>query len=321
MRRYQQRAEREDAPAEFMHAMQQMAQLNALRQLHSVLLGRFELLRHLSEAAQEWEGDEAPSIEELLIFRATQLSLQTSNAGPPPVEEGLLTDLEAVEISRQHIKDDRSTCTICQEAMPLGSRATALPCEHLYCMECIAEWLKRNRSCPICREEVTRDSVERHQRKPKPAEKGMTGPGPKPSPPKPTVSQRARDFSESDNSESDTDMRPMPAAASASRSTPRSERLRQTVTVQRSPRTTTLITTTRVNIDVAGSDDEGYAPQLPLRPTPTAARSAVAPPAPPRAQRSTAEDVHRERRTVASSATEQQQLRHSTILQARRARQ
>ncbi|MED6211846.1 hypothetical protein PIB30_077494 [Stylosanthes scabra] len=42
-------------------------------------------------------------------------------------------------------------CAICQEKMraPL-----LLHCKHLFCEECVSEWLERERTCPLCRANV-----------------------------------------------------------------------------------------------------------------------------------------------------------------------
>ncbi|CAM9135532.1 unnamed protein product [Ectocarpus fasciculatus] len=42
-------------------------------------------------------------------------------------------------------------CSICYDRM---SRPLLLPCNHLFCGECVAEWLERERTCPLCRAEV-----------------------------------------------------------------------------------------------------------------------------------------------------------------------
>eukprot|EP00956_Cyclotella_meneghiniana_P035487 scaffold115276_cov47-Cyclotella_meneghiniana.AAC.1 len=42
-------------------------------------------------------------------------------------------------------------CSMCQEGLE-GKLICALPkCKHVFCYECIAEWLLQNASCPQCR--------------------------------------------------------------------------------------------------------------------------------------------------------------------------
>lgn len=44
------------------------------------------------------------------------------------------------------------TCPICLEQIRLIALMTA--CKHLYHLECIRDWVKRNSNCPLCRKPV-----------------------------------------------------------------------------------------------------------------------------------------------------------------------
>lgn len=46
---------------------------------------------------------------------------------------------------------DAGCCPVCHEAL---SDAVRLECSHVYCADCICEWLERHRTCPMCRAEV-----------------------------------------------------------------------------------------------------------------------------------------------------------------------
>ena len=46
-------------------------------------------------------------------------------------------------------------CEICLEDLPIGHIGIALLCHHWFGDGCIAEWLRRNESCPKCRRRVT----------------------------------------------------------------------------------------------------------------------------------------------------------------------
>eukprot|EP00850_Spirogloea_muscicola_P010820 SM000065S20169 [mRNA] locus=s65:183730:186341:+ [translate_table: standard] len=50
-------------------------------------------------------------------------------------------------------------CSICREALEVGVRARMLPCRHLYHGECIALWLRRANTCPVCRHELPADDL------------------------------------------------------------------------------------------------------------------------------------------------------------------
>lgn len=47
--------------------------------------------------------------------------------------------------------EDEFSCTICKE---LFFDATTLPCAHSFCEFCLRSWLKRKRTCPVCRRKV-----------------------------------------------------------------------------------------------------------------------------------------------------------------------
>ena len=44
-------------------------------------------------------------------------------------------------------------CAVCRDAFEVGHRATRMPCSarHVFHAACVAEWLERNDSCPMCR--------------------------------------------------------------------------------------------------------------------------------------------------------------------------
>jgi len=58
-------------------------------------------------------------------------------------------------------KDDKllgNTCLICQEDFKIGEYKRKLPnnCNHIYHKKCIDKWLKKKNSCPICRQEFSK---------------------------------------------------------------------------------------------------------------------------------------------------------------------
>lgn len=60
---------------------------------------------------------------------------------PPPIKDTLsLPDSDP---------DEEDTCPIC--LFVLKANRFCLGCSHVFCKPCIFEWLKKKRSCPICR--------------------------------------------------------------------------------------------------------------------------------------------------------------------------
>ncbi|XP_024014007.1 E3 ubiquitin-protein ligase RING1-like [Eutrema salsugineum] len=71
---------------------------------------------------------------------------------------------ETVSVSRlpeeETQKKEESTCAICLDDDHNNNETTdtLLPCPHRFHMSCIAEWLVRRKSCPLCREIVVEES-------------------------------------------------------------------------------------------------------------------------------------------------------------------
>ena len=45
---------------------------------------------------------------------------------------------------------ENNECIICLEKMIKGERVKILECGHVYHYNCINEWFKRKRECPLC---------------------------------------------------------------------------------------------------------------------------------------------------------------------------
>lgn len=45
---------------------------------------------------------------------------------------------------------DATTCAICMDAFSEGNRCT-LECQHAFHPQCIVDWFRRSRCCPLCR--------------------------------------------------------------------------------------------------------------------------------------------------------------------------
>ena len=46
--------------------------------------------------------------------------------------------------------DDEAMCAVCLEKLEAGLLVVALPCAHVYHLDCITEWLKEKNTCPQC---------------------------------------------------------------------------------------------------------------------------------------------------------------------------
>ena len=59
----------------------------------------------------------------------------------------------ASHFSRRMLSDnDAPTCPICQQEYKPNRRVVRLPCQHMFCRDCVYKWLCTESSeCPICR--------------------------------------------------------------------------------------------------------------------------------------------------------------------------
>lgn len=60
--------------------------------------------------------------------------------------------------SNDEMKASGGTCPICHDSL---NEPTILHCKHIFCEECVATWFDRERTCPMCRAQVTEDPAWR----------------------------------------------------------------------------------------------------------------------------------------------------------------
>ncbi|RWR89362.1 zinc finger protein [Cinnamomum micranthum f. kanehirae] len=72
------------------------------------------------------------------------------------LSEELISYLQPFEYRRgpSSTEDIDEKCVICCTEYEDGDMLISLPCQHQYHSDCIAKWLKLNKACPICKEEV-----------------------------------------------------------------------------------------------------------------------------------------------------------------------
>eukprot|EP01064_Diplonema_japonicum_P016668 TRINITY_DN24680_c0_g1_i1.p1 TRINITY_DN24680_c0_g1~~TRINITY_DN24680_c0_g1_i1.p1 ORF type:complete len:347 (+),score=57.76 TRINITY_DN24680_c0_g1_i1:36-1076(+) len=96
------------------------------------------------------------TLNDLLLEHVMQVSFQeVKDQGSPPITEEDWKNLKEISISKYHMQDEsNASCCICKDEFALNQKAVQLPCGHVYCKDCIKEWLDSHRTCPMCREEV-----------------------------------------------------------------------------------------------------------------------------------------------------------------------
>nr|XP_039257241.1 E3 ubiquitin-protein ligase RNF126-B-like [Styela clava] len=83
----------------------------------------------------------------------TRLLGQLESSGAPPASQTAIQRLSTVTISKEHV-DANKDCSVCMESFVKDDKAKRLPCEHMFHIKCIDQWLKLHNTCPICRTNI-----------------------------------------------------------------------------------------------------------------------------------------------------------------------
>ncbi len=83
--------------------------------------------------------------------------LRNTNRGAAPASDTDIQSLPKVDID-QELVEQISQCAICMEVFTLNDSAKKLPCNHLYHLPCIDQWLKLHATCPICRKNISSET-------------------------------------------------------------------------------------------------------------------------------------------------------------------
>lgn len=93
----------------------------------------------------EKSSQQTNSIEdEAKVHSITELSTLSDN-----FDTTLLIDL-ADEKQLPYLQDTARNCMLCLSPMVSPSAAN---CGHLYCWDCIVDWIRENPECPLCRQQ------------------------------------------------------------------------------------------------------------------------------------------------------------------------
>lgn len=52
---------------------------------------------------------------------------------------------------KEYLGNNNKDCIICLDAFEINDRLTTLPCTHFFHCNCLEKWVKKNRSCPVCK--------------------------------------------------------------------------------------------------------------------------------------------------------------------------
>ncbi|CAI9755267.1 unnamed protein product [Fraxinus pennsylvanica] len=134
------------------------ARLLALAGFNEMIVGdaEDEYEDHDDNSQDAWEevDPEELSYEELLALGEV---VGTESRGLPAET---IASLPSVNYKSQSIQDgNNDSCVICRLEYEEGDTLTVLSCKHSYHPECINNWLRINKVCPVCSAEVVSSSV------------------------------------------------------------------------------------------------------------------------------------------------------------------
>jgi len=102
---------------------------------------------------------------------ASSVDVDVSEAEEGPIEVVLQVedpgDDESLgsEGSVVSLEDREESCCICLNEFQCGDLVRVLPCDqrrkHIFCLECIDQWLSTKAECPICKRTFTRRTIRR----------------------------------------------------------------------------------------------------------------------------------------------------------------
>eukprot|EP00927_Polykrikos_kofoidii_P062862 TRINITY_DN57656_c0_g1_i1.p1 TRINITY_DN57656_c0_g1~~TRINITY_DN57656_c0_g1_i1.p1 ORF type:complete len:711 (-),score=112.95 TRINITY_DN57656_c0_g1_i1:292-2424(-) len=99
------------------------------------------------------------SVEQMVHAAVERLIEERMGSAPPPARASIREALPNVVVTKEDLLDTiNSRCSVCLEEYQAGARATRMLCGHLFCTQCIFEWLRIANSCPVCRFELATDS-------------------------------------------------------------------------------------------------------------------------------------------------------------------
>ena len=52
------------------------------------------------------------------------------------------------------LSENKRNCMICLDEFKNGQKSIILPCIHIFHSECIKNWMKREKFCPLCKNKM-----------------------------------------------------------------------------------------------------------------------------------------------------------------------
>jgi E3 ubiquitin-protein ligase RNF38/44 len=81
-------------------------------------------------------------------------------AKPRGLEKSDIERIPSFRFSSSTAKETNAKCVVCISEYTNREKLRRLPCSHDFHAKCIDKWLKSNKTCPVCRDEVKATSTE-----------------------------------------------------------------------------------------------------------------------------------------------------------------
>ena len=82
----------------------------------------------------------------------------------------LLKHLKRKKLKARDLEDENAAkqCSICFEDYAVGDTVVTLPCDvrHVFHDSCISEWLKQKDTCPLCKTQITAETLKQQSEAP-----------------------------------------------------------------------------------------------------------------------------------------------------------
>ncbi|GMH08013.1 hypothetical protein Nepgr_009853 [Nepenthes gracilis] len=115
--------------------------IELLEALEAVVNDDIGMVTQLLNADQEFNGNDYEML----------LTLDENNHNHLSASFAQINNLPQSTVQTENCE----TCSICLEVPAIGDTVRHLPCLHKFHKECIDPWLRRKRSCPICKSDIT----------------------------------------------------------------------------------------------------------------------------------------------------------------------
>ncbi|KAJ5316654.1 hypothetical protein PENANT_c019G10211 [Penicillium antarcticum] len=105
-------------------------------------------------------GDAVYSQEELDRVITSLIENTGPGTAPPPASGNAIRSLPKKKVDRDMMgPENNAECSICMDAVGLGTEVTVLPCDHWFHFSCIEAWLTQHNTCPHCRRSINQRPV------------------------------------------------------------------------------------------------------------------------------------------------------------------